>query len=601
MRNFLGSLSLKTRIVLTVLVLLAAGIWGMALRVTAILYDELQTTLSGQMSATVNDIVVDLERDIGMLMEALSRVGKALPPDTMRAAPRVQRFLEQHTALAVLFPGGVLAADRNGVIRAAQPPLDTAAAPIAEPDQLRDLMAKGAPAIVSPSAGRRLRPAAIIVPLRDATGAPVGALIGLVELSAPFLLGQFEKAKLGSTGYFVIVTRKDRVVITAPQASRIGTRLPGKGVIADLDRRLEEGFEGSAITVTATGDEVLAVSKKIAMTDWVMLAGVPVREIFAPIAKLRREVYMTALLISIAIAAVLGFVLAFEFRRLDRAAEAMRRMSEGEAPFAAIPVMRDDEIGRLEDNFNQLMAERNRLDEALRSEIEAHKRAEAALEDAMRRLQALTERMTQTQEEERRSLAFELHEKSGQELSALAMHLQMLEAQLAGNEAQARLEDARAIAAMALERVRALSAELHPTELDQFGLYSALRAHCRKHAAQAGWVLHFDAPEGAARPSREVELACFRVAESALDNVARHARAAHVWVSLHRARDELRLTVRDDGIGFEPGDANRRSGPMHLGLVAMQERIRQVGGRLEVRPSPGSGTQVLAAFPVGGA
>jgi signal transduction histidine kinase len=323
-----------------------------------------------------------------------------------------------------------------------------------------------------------------------------------------------------------------------------------------------------------------------------------VSEIFAPIAMLRREVYLTAVLISIAIAAVLGFFLALALRRLDRAAQAMRRMSQGEEPFAAIPVTRDDEIGRLEDNFNQLMAERDRLDQALRSEAAAHKQARGALEEAMARLQALSQHMTRAQEQERRKLAFELHEQSGQELSALNMHLQMLERQSADATAKDRLNDARAIAGMALERVRSLSYELHPMALENFGLHVALHGRCMELAEAAGWVVHFDAPRVPERPAPDVELACFRVAEQALDNVARHAKATEVWVSLREAQGELQLSVRDNGVGFDPPAAAARLAQTEFGLVAMEERARQLGGHVEVCSSPNGGTEVRAAFPL---
>jgi signal transduction histidine kinase len=298
--------------------------------------------------------------------------------------------------------------------------------------------------------------------------------------------------------------------------------------------------------------------------------------------------------------AVLGFALMREFGRLERASKAMQRMTAGLEPFAAIPVTRDDEIGRLKGNFNRLVAERNRLEDALRDEIDAHKQAKKALEDAMRRLHALTEHMTQEQEEERRKIAFELHEGSSQELSALKMHLQMLEAQPAGEKAKAHLEHARTIVGMALERVRSLSLDLHSTELDQFGLYVALRGHCRQQADAAGWVMHFEMPEAPERPSRELELACFRVAEAALGNVTQHAAATEVWVVLEQSTDELRLTVRDNGTGFDPEHLAERTGRTDLGLIAMEERVRQVGGRLQIRSSSGTGTEIHAVFPLGG-
>jgi signal transduction histidine kinase len=205
--------------------------------------------------------------------------------------------------------------------------------------------------------------------------------------------------------------------------------------------------------------------------------------------------------------------------------------------------------------------------------------------------------MMQAQEEERRKIAFELHEASGQELSALKMHLQMLEANSTGKNAKSHLEDARTIAAMALERLRNLSLDLHPSALDELGLYAALRAYCNQQGAEAGWVMHFEAPEDGKRPPPELELACFRVAQAALANVARHANATEVWVSLQMSARELRLVVRDNGTGRDAANADLHA---DLGLIAMEERVRQAGGRVEVRSGSGPGPEIHAAFPIRG-
>jgi signal transduction histidine kinase len=578
--------------------LLLVGVWGMAAHLTSILHRDIEHLLIGQMSTAVDDTLTDLDRDIRLQLDVLGRVSGAIDPGLLSDAQGVERLLEQREAMRAFFPEGILVADRHGLIVASYPAaVRTSHASIAEQGYFRQVMASGQPVIGPAVVGGRLQPVPLAVALRDAAGAPAGALVGLARPSEPLMLGQFEKARIGRTGYFLVVARKDRVIISASRRERIGTKLPPAGVIADLDRRLDSDMEDPAIVVTAAGVEVLGMSRNIAMTDWVFLAAVPTAEIFAPIATLKRQVNLSALLISLAIVAALGLALRKEFGRLERAAEAMRRMTEGEEPLAPLTITRDDEIGKLKGNFNRLAAERNRLDEALRSEIEAHKQARAALNDALRRLQALTEHMTHAQEEERRKIAFELHEASGQELSALKMHLQMLEAGSAGKNAKA-LEDARTIAAIALERLRNLSLDLHPGELDQLGLYAALRAHCKQAAAEAGWLMHFSAPEGGERPPPELELACFRVAQAVLADVAQHASATEVWVSLQRSAHELRLIMYDNGASLDAAVSNLHT---DLALVGMEERVRQAGGRVEVHASSsGHGPEIHAVFPLQG-
>lgn len=237
------------------------------------------------------------------------------------------------------------------------------------------------------------------------------------------------------------------------------------------------------------------------------------------------------------------------------------------------------------------------VNEQLTHEIAKRTRAEEDLAAALTRLQAISEWATRAQEEERRKIAFELHEQSGQELSTLKYYLQLLEEQSHGRKVQAYLRDARSLAELTLERVRSMSQDLRPAQLDDFGLYAALRAHCAKQAEAAGWVIHIDAPDSGERPHRDVELACFRVVQAGLANIARHAKATEVWIVLRNGADGLQLILRDNGTGFDAARIDQQMNWRSLELLAMQERVRQVGGRLEIRSSPDNGTEIQAIFP----
>jgi signal transduction histidine kinase len=409
-------------------------------------------------------------------------------------------------------------------------------------------------------------------------------------------MGHLDHSKVGENGFISVLSPKDHLIVSSTVRDRIMQRLPAKGVNPLLDRRLEEGFEGPGITTTSFGLEVLSVARRMETTGWIIVSAEPTAEFFAPIAALKRQIYLAALLISLAVAAILGLVLARQLKPLKQAADAMRRMTGGEKPLAPIEIARKDEIGELIGSFNQLALERIRLETALREEVGAHKQAEEALDRALTSLQALSERMTRAQEEQRREIAFELHEQSGQELSALMLHLQVLERHCSGNEARANLHSARDIARLALERVRSMSLDLHPPQLEGLGLCMALRAHCRQQADDAGWIMHFDAPETGERLHRDVEIACFRVVQEALANVAQHANATEVWVSLRSSGDELQLSVRDNGRGFDTGGSGARFEQAGFGLSGMAERVRQVAGRMDLRSNLGNGTEIDVRF-----
>jgi signal transduction histidine kinase len=151
----------------------------------------------------------------------------------------------------------------------------------------------------------------------------------------------------------------------------------------------------------------------------------------------------------------------------------------------------------------------------------------------------------------------------------------------------------------ALERVRQLSLSLRPLQLDDLGLVAALRSHLDRQAKVGNLIPHFDAGEAPRRVAPDLETACFRVAQEAITNVLRHAKAKHLWVRLYTADGRLALSVRDDGAGFDLDAARRRAViGGNLGVVGMEERVALAGGAFEMRTAPGQGTALLATFPL---
>jgi signal transduction histidine kinase len=593
------SMSLRSRVVLMVFALLIAGIWGLAARVAAVAQADLGNALMQSMSATVYYVATDLDSDIQLRIEVLNAIAASIAPEVVGDPATILQILQQREVSAALFPLGLIVTNKDGIYIAEYPSVSgRLGASIRDTDFFRQIMAGAKQAVSTQVIGRTAKQPLyrVGVPLRDASGAAAGVLFGALIASDLQLFGNLEQTKIGKNGFISVLSPKDHLIVSSTDPDRIMQRLPAKGVNPLLDRRLEEGFEGPGVITNLYGLEVLSVGRHMDTTGWIVVAAAPTAEIFAPIAALKRHIYLAALLISLAVAAILGLVLARQLAPLKKAAEAMRRMTEGEEPLAPIAVARKDEIGELIGSFNQLAAERIRLDAALRGEVGAHKQAEEALDQALTRLQALSERMTRAQEEQRRKTAFELHEQSGQELSTLMIHLQLLEAHCRSPEAQAHLQNARTIARLALERVRTMSLDLHPPQLEALGLYVALHGHCRQQAQVAGWIMHFDAPETGERPHRDVEITCFRVVQEALANVAEHAKATEVWVSLRRSDDKLQLRVRDNGLGFDAGGSGGGMGYAGLGLTAMAERVRQVAGRMDIRSNPGSGTEIEVRF-----
>lgn len=211
-----------------------------------------------------------------------------------------------------------------------------------------------------------------------------------------------------------------------------------------------------------------------------------------------------------------------------------------------------------------------------------------AIAAAQRRITSLTGRLALTlQEEDRRRIARDLHDGAGQALTAARLQL-LCAARTSSPEA---LASAARHLDEAIDEVRRSTCALMPPALSALGLDGALRRHCADFAASTGLLVSCQIEEDLGAVPPAVETACYRIAQEALHNVARHARARRATVHLSRRRDRLVLQICDDGKGVAP-DAKRAG----LGLAGMEERARMVGGDLQVT-SGREGVRVVATLP----
>lgn len=223
-------------------------------------------------------------------------------------------------------------------------------------------------------------------------------------------------------------------------------------------------------------------------------------------------------------------------------------------------------------------------------------RAQAALQDTARQLQALSGRVLAAQEAERHRVARELHDELGQALTAIKINLQV---RGQGETLQALNTENLRIVEDALQHVRSLALALRPSMLDDLGLVPALRWLGEQAAARSGFAIHFDAAQGLERFASDTETACFRIVQEALTNIARHANAKHVHIGVCRdGHDAMLLSVQDDGVGFDL--AVQRTHAMageSMGVLGMQERATLIGGQLQIDSQPGHGCEVRLRFP----
>ena len=254
------------------------------------------------------------------------------------------------------------------------------------------------------------------------------------------------------------------------------------------------------------------------------------------------------------------------FRPLDHLAETMRR-HDPLSPGERVTVDGEPDIAALAAAFNDML-----------DRLESERRTSAR--------QAL-----RVQEGERRRIARELHDQVGQTLTGVMLQIEGIAAANPGMRSE-QLDELRETARKGIEDVRRIASRLRPEALEDLGLQSALAALATRFGDRAG--LRVDRRlEHISSLREEEELVIYRVAQEALTNVARHADAERVGLSLRRRGDEVVLTVTDDGRGLAPGDLSSSHG-----IHGMRERAMLIGGRIDIDGVPGRGTRVELSIPL---
>ncbi|HZR57430.1 MAG TPA: CHASE sensor domain-containing protein [Terriglobales bacterium] len=259
-----------------------------------------------------------------------------------------------------------------------------------------------------------------------------------------------------------------------------------------------------------------------------------------------------------------------------------------------------DEVSTLIEAFNGMLVQIQERDKALqRAHDELEGRIEkrtAELGIAQENLRALSGRLLRMRDDERRHIARELHDGSGQVLAALTMNLSIMqgEAEKWGPKALKLVNDSLELARTILKDLRTMSYLLHPPLLDEIGLESALRWFVHGFSERSGIPVDLQLVPEAGRLSRELETAIFRIVQESLTNIHRHSGSLKAAIQITRDPKQVRLEISDKGSGFSQPDNQVKTG---VGIQGMRERVRQLGGEFEIR-SDIKGTAVIAVLPL---
>jgi signal transduction histidine kinase len=220
--------------------------------------------------------------------------------------------------------------------------------------------------------------------------------------------------------------------------------------------------------------------------------------------------------------------------------------------------------------------------------------AAVAIENAGSVQRDALRRAVQAQEVERRRLARELHDETGQALTSILLGLAAVERAESAEAARAAAADLRTLVVETLQDVRRLAVELRPSALDDFGLEPALRRLGQSVREAAALDVQVEARLGTERLPPDVETALYRIVQEALTNVVKHAGADHVSILVTRKPSSVLVVIEDDGRGFDP-EQTRAAG---LGLLGMNERVELLDGTFQVEAEPGAGTTLLIELPL---
>ena len=364
--------SLKTRIALATLAIFLASLWALSFYSSHMLRIDMERMLGQQQLSTVTYVAAQLDGELNERIKALEMIARATDPATLDAPDTLQSFLDQRFVLHNLFNAGINAYRHDGTTIATSPIVpERIGLNYIDRDYVAGALLDGRATIGHPVFGRTLVSPVIgiAVPIRDAQGAIVGALGGLINLNKPSFLDKITNNSYGATGGYLVVEKKHRMIVTATDKSLIMQRLPAPGESPLTDRFLD-GFEGSGTKINQLSVDVLVSAKSVPVAGWYVAASLPVTEAFAPIREMQQRMWVATLFLTLLAGGAAWWVMRRQFAPLQEAARTINGMANESVPLHALPVADHDEIGQLNSGFNRLLETLERREKSLQASEE---------------------------------------------------------------------------------------------------------------------------------------------------------------------------------------------------------------------------------------
>ena len=377
--------SLKARLTIFTLVIFVLGLWSMAFVASRTLYEAMQNQLSQQQRSTVSLMADQFDDELQLRIKALEAAAAMISPLAMDNAVALQASMEKGPVIPLLFNGGSYVVRPDGTAIASAPvSAGRTGLNYMDRNHVAAALRQGVAKVGQVNIGKGLKAPVfgIAVPIRAAQGEVIGALVGAIDLSQPNFLDHMVNSRYGETGGYLLVSPKQRMVITSSDKRRVMEALPAPGVLPAIDRFLQ-GYEGSAVLVNPLGQEVLVTNKAVPSAAWYVTVSLPTEEAFAPIHSTQQQMLWSAVLLTLLTGALMWWLLKQQLEPLQTTAARLTALAAARQSAQPLPVSGHDEIGQLIASFNDMLLTLKEREDGLRRSEERYRTAFETSPDAI--------------------------------------------------------------------------------------------------------------------------------------------------------------------------------------------------------------------------
>jgi diguanylate cyclase (GGDEF)-like protein/PAS domain S-box-containing protein len=366
-------LDLSTKAAITAVLLFVGGFFPLVYLTSSTLERNLETLLVNQQASSVRFVANDLEQKIMLRTEALQDVAKNLPVEALNEPTAVSSYLAKRIAIYRFFPNGVNVIGKDGIGIADEPPIDGRThGDFFAQEYFQKVMQSGQATISTPRIGRYTNTPGVViaVPIRNREGIVQAVLAGFINLTDKRIF-DLEHAMLGNSGYYTLVDSEHRIII-ADRRPGVALKSVDELNLGPLTELIFDGQNNHRIGLDLAGTPSILTDAHILNGHWVLMASLPTAEAYAPIAKLKQQIYSTAVLILLIFAALAWWLMRRQLGDVTRATQSLQAMAMGtqEVRPLPIPVQRGDEVGQMIHAFNMLQQQLHDKDNDIRQSNE---------------------------------------------------------------------------------------------------------------------------------------------------------------------------------------------------------------------------------------